>query len=292
MHICVVAPSACVEKDAIQSSQQALQNLKIHTSTAQHLYAQHRYLAGTSDIRLGDLRSACANPQVDALWCARGGTGAAQLLPQLDDWLLNKPLIGYSDSSALLNYIAMRGGQAIHGPVFQEIAYKNRAASQAVSTNALQVLQLLNQQSGHYPNYPLHAYALAQPHQALFGQVLGGNLTTLCSLQGTPWAVKLTQPTLLLLEDVGEAYYRLERHLVQLLQSIDLNYLQAVVIGEFYQCPQKNVTHSLKDIFAEHLRAKQIPMFDCNWFGHGDHNQPFWIGKQARIENNQLVYSN
>lgn len=290
MNIQVIAPSACVDAEPIRLAQQQLQQFGVHAISSPHIFAQHRYLAGSIEQRIEDLKQACEDPNIEAIWCGRGGTGAAQLLPYLDRWILNKPIIGYSDSTVLLNYVARQGGQALHAPVFQEIAVKNLSDMMQISTDAQEVLALLNpglQQKNHYPVQALNTEA--QQAQTLSGKILGGNLATLCSLQGTPWSLQLDQPSILLLEDVGEPYYRLERLLVQLLQSIDLNHLQAVVLGDFYHCPQKNVPQSIAEIFAEHLDPRHIPLYLGDWFGHGEHNRPFWIGKSGEIDTEHLL---
>lgn len=290
MNIQVIAPSACVDQHATYLAQQQLGDFGVHTLLSSHIFEQHRYLAGTIEQRLNDLKQACENPAIEAIWCDRGGTGAAQLLPFLDSWILNKPIIGYSDSTVLLNYVAMHGGQALHAPVFQEIAVKNLNEFMPISTDAQEVLALLSpalqSQESHYPVQALNHFAV-QCNQ-INGKILGGNLATLCSLQGTPWRLQLKQPSILLLEDVGEPYYRLERLLLQLLQSIDISYLQAVVLGDFYHCPQKNVPHSIAEIFAEHLYPLGIAMYQGDWFGHGELNRPFWIGKEGTILDKML----
>lgn len=289
MKITVIAPSACVDPAPIELAKNNLLELNVQAEFATHLFAQYRYLAGSNTQKTNDLQTASTDPTIDAIWCGRGGTGAAQLLPSLDTWLLNKPLIGYSDSTVLLNYIAMQGGQALHGPVFQEIAVKN-LNEMPISRDAQEVLALLNplfrQQANLYPIQTLNVLAENSPQ--ISGKILGGNLTTLCSLQGTPWALTLKQDSILLLEDVGEPYYRLERALVQLLQSLDISKLKAIVMGDFYNCPQKNVPHSLAQIFNEHLEPLNIPLYLGNWFGHGEQNRPFWIGKTGYLSINQL----
>ena len=295
MHFRIVSPSACVDREKIQLAQRLLERLGHRVSLAEHVFAQHRYLAGTLQQRLLDLKHACLDPCVDAIWCARGGTGAAELVPLLGDWMLNKPIIGYSDSTVLLNYVAMHGGQALHGAVFQEIAVKN-LDNQLLSQDGLDAISLVSaakicDETAQFNHYPLAALnRFAQQNSALTQlQVLGGNLTVLCGLQGTANALQLKQPSILLLEDVGEAYYRLERCLVQLLQSIDTTQLKAVVLGDFYQCPQKNVPHSIAEIFSEHFNPLAIPLYQCDWFGHGTHNRPFWIGKLGSIQDSQLI---
>lgn len=289
MKITVIAPSACVDAEPIELAKNSLLEFNVQAEFSTHLFAQYRYLAGSTTEKISDLHDAVNDLSLDAIWCGRGGTGAAQLLPHLDTWLLNKPLIGYSDSTVLLNYIAMHGGQAIHGPVFQEIAVKN-INDMSISIDAQEVLALLNPLFSQQANlYSLQAInTLAKDSSLISGKILGGNLTTLCSLQGTPWALTLKQDSILLIEDVGEPFYRLERLLVQLLQSIDTSKLKAVVMGDFYNCPQKNVPHSLEEIFNEHLEPLNIPLYVGNWFGHGEQNRPFWIGKTGQISQTQL----
>lgn len=286
MKIAVVAPAGCVKPDEVNASVCQLEQLGVTCVVGQHVFAQHRYMAGRVDQRIADLQTACQDDDIDAIWCARGGTGAAQLLPHLDDWLLQKPLIGYSDISVLLNWIAQRGGQAIHGPVVQELASKNRLPEAAMSLDGQETLALL--QLPHLPvHYPVQA-VLADDHP-VSGRIVGGNLATLASLQGTPWAVQLHQSSLLLIEDVGESLYRLERMLVQLLQSIDVQQLRAVVLGDFDRCPQHQVPHTLAEIVAEHVQPLGIALYQADWFGHGAHNRPFRIGASAVIEQQQLV---
>lgn len=286
MHFQIVAPSACVDVEKIELAQEKLQRLGHQVSLAEHVFGQYRYLAGNTQQRIQDLQKACEDPTIDAIWCARGGTGAAMLLPELGKWMLNKPIIGYSDSTVLLNYVAMHGGYAIHAPVFQEIACKN-LDNAPLSTDALKTIALLNAQTTqNYALSPVNRFA--HDFNISTAQVLGGNLTVLCSLQGTPYHLELKQPSILLLEDVGEPYYRIERCLVQLLQSIDTSLLKAVILGDFYHCPQKNVPHSLMQIINEHLEALNIPLYQCDWFGHGEHNRPFWVGKNGSIIDTQL----
>nr|WP_174507424.1 LD-carboxypeptidase [Acinetobacter sp. Marseille-Q1620] len=288
MHIQIVSPSACVDVDKIQLAKKLLEQLGHQVSLAEHVFDQYRYLAGTVEDRVEDLKLAFLDESVDLIWCGRGGTGAAQLLPFLDNWILNKPIIGYSDSTILLNKIAQKGGQAIHGPVFQEIASKNLEGT-PLSTDALEVLCLLSDKNtNHYAICPVNSAALAC-QDIKNAKILGGNLTTLSSIQGTPYSLELNTPTILMLEDVGEPYYRIERSLVQLLQSIDTSKLGAVILGDFYQCPQKNVPHSLNQIFSEYLDLLDIPLYECQWFGHGEHNRPFWVGKPASIIESQLI---
>ena len=287
MHFRIVSPSSTVDIEKVQQAKSQLEQLGHQVTLSEHVFAQHRYLAGTIEQRVQDLKHACFDSSIDAIWCARGGTGSAMLLPYLDNWILNKPILGYSDSTSLLNNIALRGGHALHAPVFQEIASKNLDSS-PISHNALECISRLStENSEQYPITLLNPCIKTQSLKDL--PVFGGNLTVLCALQGTDFQLKLSQPSILMLEDVGEPYYRIERCLTQLLQSIDTTQLKAVILGDFYNCPQKDVPDSLPDIFNEHLIPLNIPLFECDWFGHGLNNRPFWIGKKATLTDSRLI---
>ena len=296
MKVAIVAPAGCVLPDAVHRAVTALQEFGVECQLGKHVFAQHRYFAGTTQQRLQDLQAACLDDDVDAIWCARGGVGAGQLVPYLGDWLLHKPIIGYSDITVLHNWVSMRGGCGLHAPVVQELWDKNRPERALMSLDGQETLALLSQRiaveaSSALPRVNYYPVALMRPlesQQPIKAKILGGNLAVLASLQGTAAALALTEPTFLLLEDVGEPYYRLERLLVQILQSIDIRFLEAVVLGDFYNCPQKNVPDSLERIFAEHLEAHNIALYRGDWFGHGERNRPFWLGAYGTIEHNQL----
>lgn len=296
MKIAIVAPAGCVMPDAVHRAVNALQQFGVECQLGKHVFAQHRYFAGTTQQRLQDLQAACLNDEIDAIWCARGGVGAGQLVPYLGDWLLRKPIIGYSDITVLHNWVSMRGGCGLHAPVVQELYDKNRPEHAVIALDGQETLALLSQRIAtnthdafprvyDYPVTLMHPSPSQQPIQA---KILGGNLAVLASIQGTAAALALTEPTILLLEDVGEPYYRLERLWVQILQSIDIRYLKAVVLGDFYNCPQKNVPDSLERIFAEHVEAHHIPLYRGDWFGHGERNRPFWLGSYGTIEHDHL----
>lgn len=301
LHIRVISPSGAVDATAIEQAQLALQQRGFDVSLGQSVFAQHRYLAGTIQQRVQDFITAYRDPRVDAIWCGRGGSGAGQLLPYLDTFYLNdhfkqKPLIGYSDNTCLLNYIQQRHGLAMHAPVFQEICQKNldpqieQHQYIPISKNALQVLDLIQQplEPKHYTLKPIYMPTQLPIDLPIQGQLIGGNLTTLCSLQGTPYAIKANQPSILILEDIGEVYYRLERLWVQLLQSLNLKNIKAIILGEFYQCPQHQVEQHFSDIFAEYLKNTDIPLYQVDFMGHGKDNQPFYLGKMAQIQQQTL----
>ena len=297
MKIAVIAPAGYVDADLIHQAVNALKTYGVDCQLGRNLFHRHRYFSGTVNERLDDLIWAYRDVSIDAIWCARGGSGAAQLLPALNAlvandpnlkaMILSKPLIGYSDITALHQWINQQGGISLHGPVVQEIAHKNCLSTDLISYDAQLTLHYLNAALSSEPCYPLVAVNSHAQSAQLSGKIVGGNLAVLASLQGTSWALNLHERSILLIEDVSEPFYRLERLWVQILQSIDQRHLAAVVLGDFYQCPQYDVESSLSDIFAEHL-PDNVALYQAHWFGHGTRNLPFWLGRHGQLSPNAL----
>jgi muramoyltetrapeptide carboxypeptidase len=289
MHLRVVAPGAAVDRDGVEKAANLFAACGHHISFGDHLFDRYRYLAGPLEARCQDLRQAFEDCAVDAVWFARGGTGAGELMPRLGNWFASKPVIGYSDNCCLLTEALRRGGVAIHGAVFEEAAEQS-AELPVLRQDAIDIVALL----AHRGARPSRTVALQQvgetPAQSVSGLALGGNLTTLCSMLGTPFAPSF-DGGVLLLEDVGEPYYRIERMLVQLLQAGLLDQVNAVVLGDFVNCPRRNVAHSIEAIFLEHLLPRGILLYTGAPVGHGERNLPWQLGASASIEHHTLSLS-
>jgi muramoyltetrapeptide carboxypeptidase len=287
MRIRVVAPGAAVDRDRVEKAADLFTARGHHVTFGDHVFDRYRYLAGPLEVRCRDLKQAFCDRAVDAVWLARGGTGAGELMPHLGDWVSSKPVIGYSDNCCLLAEAQRSGGVAIHGSVFEEAAERSVEPAQ-LRQDAIDVLGLLEPSSVARPT---RTFALEQVGatrtQEVSGRALGGNLTTLCTMLGTPFAPSF-DVGVLLLEDVGEPYYRIERMLVQMLQAGMLDQVRAVVLGDFVNCPRRDVVHSIEDIFLEHLLPREIPLYKGAPIGHGERNLPWQLGAPARIERGVL----
>jgi muramoyltetrapeptide carboxypeptidase len=293
LHLRVVAPGSMPRRNEVEAAAAALGNAGHRVSLGQHVFSSHRYLAGRLPQRLADLIGAFEDPSVDAVWCARGGYGSSELLPHLETIAANKPIIGYSDNTSLLGLIASRGGVALHAPVFEELLEPAGAAPhRCLRSDARRVLQLLQATDPDGLRDADFELTPASPlaDRAVSGPVWGGNLTTLASLAGTPWAASF-RGGLVLLEDVGEPYYRIERLLLQLKQSDALTDTAAVVLGDFHNCPQRGVPGSIADIFVEHLSPVGVPVFCGAPFGHGARNHPWQLGRRATIRHGRFSWN-
>jgi len=239
------------------------------------------YLAGTDAERLADLHAALADEEVAAIHCLRGGYGCMRLLPGLDASLVRarrKLLIGYSDVTALLALWAREGAPALHAPMAtSDIVLPERAADREALFAILR--------SGVRRGDVLHAPApgegagsalLTRPGVAE-GRLVGGNLSLVAALQGTPFAWP-AQGTILFLEDVNEEPYRIDRLLTQLQLAGVLDAAAGFVLGSFTHPEDPGA------VLRDRLCPLGKPML-AGWpAGHGVSNRPLPLGLRVRLD--------
>ncbi len=218
---------------------------------APHALARNGYFAGTDAERLRDLQAALDDPTVDGLWCLRGGYGTMRLLPALDlDALRARPrtLIGFSDITALHAVWQAAGLASFHGPVA-------RNPLSAFSRNSLQRAVIDGTEpAGHW------AEAVCVRDGVAEGRLMGGNLALVAALAGTPWALSF-RDAIVVLEDVHEATYRLDRMLVQLRLAGAFDGCRGIVFGQCTDCPDSSDDgrRTLHDLVAELAEALDVP---------------------------------
>lgn len=283
LRVALIAPAGAVNAERYALTLQRLDQLGVEVVAGQHVLQQHHYLAGTAKQRAEDLHTAFERDDIDMVWCLRGGYGSAQLLPLLDWSRLTRhperPLVGYSDITVLLEAFCHHGMRAIHAPVATELALITPwpAAEQNERWQSLQVLRHVLQHTEDH----MDTVHYAGPSMTVTGQLHGGNLTTLASLCGTPAALTLKRPTLLMLEETGEADYRIERCFYQLLSSIETRWLSGVCLGNFTR--QGEPTISSHTILADWLAPLNIPLHHQLPFGHTPTNHAWPYGAMGTL---------
>ena len=181
-------------------------------------HASHDFLAGDDALRVADLHAAFADPEVAAIHCLRGGYGCARLLPHIDRALLTanpKPLIGYSDVTALHALLFGLGQISLHAPMPASDLLHADAGPDA---DALFALLRNGLRAGAVLAPTLQRTPLKRVPGVAHGRLAGGNLSVLASLIGTPFMPDL-RDTLLFIEDIGEDPYRVDRLLGQFEQA-------------------------------------------------------------------------
>jgi muramoyltetrapeptide carboxypeptidase len=242
-----------------------------------HALGRTGYLAGDDALRLRDLNTALADDAIDGIWCLRGGYGAMRLLRGVDYAAATrypKALIGYSDITALHAAIGRECGVVtFHGPTA-------RSALTPMSRDSL--VRAVVQQGD--PCGVADAARVLRGGRAR-GRLVGGNLALLASLVGTPWAPDYTG-ALLVIEDVGEANYRIDRMLRQLELSGALGRVAAIVFGHFTEGtdPSDESARRLDEVLGEAADFAGVPAIAGAPVGHIADQWTIPLGAMAELD--------
>ncbi|MCL4123404.1 UNVERIFIED_CONTAM: hypothetical protein GTU68_006732 [Idotea baltica] len=277
----LIAPGSSLSEAALEKCISNLEGVGFKVKTGKHWKNQYGYLAGTDKERLYDIHSMFADDTVDGIWCARGGYGCTRLLPYLDYNLIKrnpKILIGYSDITALLNAIYQQTGLVtFHGPVgssefndysldgWKEVLMNPESSLDIEHSSTAEIVEIFS--------------GKAQ------GTLVGGNLTLLAAMCGTPYQVDM-KDKLVFIEDVGEKPYKIDRMLTQLLQASSLDQASGIILGTFNDCEPDEDDRSLSLIqcFEDRLGSMNIPISSGFSFGHISEQFTLPIGVEALFD--------
>jgi len=285
--VALIAPGSPISEEKIAKSLLNLAALGFKVKEGQHWRARNGYLAGTDAERLADLHRAFADPEVEAVWCARGGYGCGRLLPLLDYDLIRrnpKIFIGYSDITALHLAIHQRTGLVtFHGPVAASDYPENTLAhlKAAIFDKKTPYTLAVPAADEMLPGEEFRPFVIT-PGRAS-GPLMGGNLALLSALSGTPYAPSF-RGKIAFIEDIGEQPYRLDRMLTQLLQATDLAKATGITLGVFTDCQPKGESLSLPDTLRDRLGSLGIPVAYGFPFGHVAHQATLPYGIRAEMD--------
>ena len=228
-----------------------------------HVLSIHGYLAGTLEQRLKDFDQFCKDDSIAGIFCVTGGFGSMHLLPHLDySYIAAHPkvIVGCDDNTALLSAIQTLSGLiTFHGPNLDLISskYTFERFKQAVTRTAI-LEPILVSDLATDPIVPLLPYTPVVG--SVEGRLLGGNLTALVSLMGTPYQPNF-KDAILFLEDKNERNDILDRWFTTLYVAGELSQVSAVAFGQFKDCHPRGSYNmlSLEDLFGDRLKAMAKP---------------------------------
>jgi muramoyltetrapeptide carboxypeptidase len=282
--VALIAPAGPVDEQKIQTALERCDRLGLQPVPGAAIRAANGYLAGTDAERAADLQAAIDGP-VDAVWAIRGGYGTLRTLRHVDLRPLRdrpRPFIGFSDNTAIHLALHRLGLCSFHGPHagFEHFPAETEAAFRAVLMDATA--------AGRLPVPPEMRLVTLRGGRAE-GPLVGGNLALLAASCGTDYQPD-THGAILFLEDVGEALYRVDRMLQQLLLAGMLNGIAAVVVGDFTEMldPVTRETAggepSLEGLLEELLTPLGVPVVMGFPIGHGRQNWTLPLGVRAALD--------
>ena len=256
--IAVVAPASPFDKERFERGVRALQDIGLEPRFGKGVFERHQgYLAGDDKRRLEELRHALQDSSIKALVLARGGYGLQRIVSEVPADFVEKsakPVVGYSDATVLHELWWRARIPSIHGPMCTQLG-EDRTALERLG-------MLLSGEDPGRIHWPPHA-------------VRGGNLAVLASLCGTP-----LQPSfngcVVLLEDLNEPPYRVDRLCTQLLQSGAFEGAKGIVVGDLFGIGE--TSEGRNEVLAERFEPLGIPLVFGAPFGHAGRNQPVALG--------------
>ena len=235
------------------------------------------YLSATDDIRAAEFNAMLRDRDVRAILLARGGYGITRILPRLDADALRadpKPIVGFSDATALLAWAWAAGVRGIHGPMGVQLGVLPDSDVDALVTMLTEA-----RAPGVRP------WSLAVHGKGRYrGPLIAGNLTLFSLMVGTPWPLPL-RGAIALIEEVREKPYEIDRYLTHLALTGELAKPAAVVLGDFTQCEEKDDPPGAAiATVLERLHSAGTPGAVGAPFGHGERNEPLPFGADTVLD--------
>jgi muramoyltetrapeptide carboxypeptidase len=288
--VALIAPASNLKPDYLARGVTELERIGFRVRFDEGILAKDSYTAGSDDRRATELMGAFADPDVKAVWAARGGYGAMRLIHLLDDHLVRqhpKILIGYSDVTALHLYFYRRfGWVTFHGPMAAKDLAGGEAHYDAASLLAAISSTVAPREINDGQTEMLHRGDVAE----VSGRLLGGCLSIVSALTGTPYELD-TRGSILFLEDTATKPFVIDRMLTQLRLAGQFDEVRAIIFGEMIDCVQHaSQGYRIQDVLAECTRDLGVPVMFGLPSGHSPSgNLTLPLGVAATLDSERGV---
>ena len=274
MHIRIISPSGVIDPSFIDGAVTRLRAWGYIVSEGAHARDAWGRFAGTDEHRLADIVDAINDPEVDLILCSRGGYGLQRIIDRVPP--ITKPLIGFSDITALHQAAGLNAQPTLHAIMCKHIA--------TLPEDSEPILALRKALAGETLNYRWQSHPLNRFGKAC-APIIGGNLSVLYGLQGTPFSLPAAQRSILLIEDITERHYHIDRMMRNLRMSGVLANISGLIVGQFSDCDDdplmsQTVYQTIKEAVADY----DYPVIFNAPVGHVERNMPLWIHGHTTID--------
>jgi muramoyltetrapeptide carboxypeptidase len=274
----ISATAKKVDRNHLSEGLNALNSWGLKTITGDNVLKGDVFLAGNADERASDLQNFINNPEIRAIFCARGGYGTGSIIDKVDfSPLFESPkwIVGFSDITLLHLKLSQIGIASLHAPM-PAIFHKTSAAA---------IEEIWKFLSGNGMNSLFAKYVEGNRPGRTQGEAIGGNLSMICHSLGTSLEID-TRDKILLLEEVDEPLYKIDRMMHQLEKAGKLEKLRALIAG-YFTLPESELNsfdYSLNEIISYHVRSYNYPVATGFSFGHEPENYPIPLSIQINID--------
>ena len=280
--VAIVAPSGILKskEGEVNQAMALLKSWGLTVALGEYVFAQNNHFAGTDEQRARDLQKALDDPNVKAIWCARGGYGTVRILDQLDYTEFKKYpkwIIGYSDITALHSQVNNLGYQSLHALMCVSLTKNLEGIEQSVATMKESLF-------GNLPEYNLEGSKYNRPGDSS-GVLVGGNLTILQTMLGSNTSID-TKGKILFIEEIGEYKYHIDRMIQSLKRAGYFDECVGLIVGDMSKI-RSNTTKwgsSVEQLILDALAEYDFPIAFNMPAGHEKDNRALVLGAKIKLE--------
>jgi muramoyltetrapeptide carboxypeptidase len=273
----IVSPSGVIDPAFIDGAAKVLSSWGLQVREGAYCRESYGRFAGTEEQRIADLQQALDDQKTKAILCSRGGYGLAQIVDRLDFSAFcrhPKWLIGFSDITVLHNAVTNLGFPSVHAIMAKHLT--------ELGSETEAVARLRDLLFGHFADYTISAHPQNRSEKAT-GKLIGGNLSVIYGLRGTPFDLPY-EGNILFLEDIAEKPYHIDRMMQNLRLGGVFNKISGLVVGQFSDCDEDPLMRkSIEEIVSGALNGINIPVIFNFPAGHVDDNRPLVLGAETTI---------
>ena len=273
--VVILSPSGKIEAQWVEGLKAVLESYGLVVSVAEHTLCAKGRFAGSDNERIQDLQEAINDAQVKAIFCSRGGYGLARIIDKIDFSSLGedpKWVVGFSDITVLHNALSLVGVASIHGIMAKHITLRAEGLD-----------NLMAMLFGENVGYEVASHEMNKVGEAS-GQLIGGNLSVLYGLRGTPFDLDY-KGKILFIEDLGERLYHIDRMMQNLRLGGVFEQISGLVVGQFTDIDEDDsFDGGVYGVISEAVKGYDIPVCFNFPAGHVDNNQPLMLGAKYKLE--------
>lgn len=284
----VISPaSRPLNEEKLFNGMKYLKQQGFHVVPGKHVLNQYGYLAGTDAERAEDVNQMFADPQIDAVFCTRGGYGCSRILNRLDYEMIRqnpKALVGYSDITALQHALLSHSNLiTFSGPMVAVEMSEGIDEDTEEHFWAILMGTELGLSGKMEKSFSVFKHGIAE------GPIIAGCLSVLVTMLGTPYSADFTN-AILFIEDIAEEPYKIDRNLSHLKAAGIFNQVQGLVFSQFISCENQNSNKkslTIQEIINDLFHDLDIPIILNYSYGHGSKKYTIPFGANSRLNTYQ-----
>lgn len=283
--VAIVSTARKISKEELQPSLDFIENWGLKIILGKSIDAQEHQFAGSDALRTADFQGMLDDPEIKAIWCAKGGYGTVRIIDKLNFSNFKKSpkwIIGYSDVSVLHSHIHNLNIETLHAQTLLGLEKKSKETAESIQ----KVLFGRKYSISYSANKPAYGGTLQAVSPCIVkGELVGGNLSILYSLCGSNSAIN-TDGKILFIEDLDEYLYHIDRMMMNLKRNGMLKDLSGIIVGAMTEMDDNTIPFgkTAEEIIWETVKEYNYPVCFDFPAGHIEDNRALIFGRNVKLE--------